>query len=197
MSGSPRERVGAAFQAVTLSDIPTVERTEILVSALNRELQQPSAAGAPSKTYLSTTDWIRAGYTRALGLIARETGRSVEDVAARESGEARDRLIVARGYAGHRAAVAELRRVLLESEHGDVRTDAAYVLGELGDTVAIPQLIQALDDPHLVSYEDYGQTVSFHSVRVHAATALEKLGVEVRQREDGSYEVLSSRGGDV
>ena len=197
MSGSPQERVGAAFQAVTMSDIPAVERTEILVSALNRELLEPSAAGAPSKTYLSTTDWIRAEFTRALGLIAKEGSHLLEDVAAQESGETRDRLIVAQGYAGQRAAVVELRRVLLESEHGDVRTDAAYVLGELGDTVAIPELIQALDDPHWVSYEDYGQTVSFHSVRAHAATALEKMGVEVRQREDGSYEVLSRRRGDV
>jgi hypothetical protein len=193
MSGSPQERVGAAFQAVTMSDIPAVERTDMLVSALNRELHEPSAEGAPSKTYLSTTDWIRAEFTRALGQLAREASRSVEDIAARESGETRDRLIVARGYAGDRAAVAELRRVLLESEHGDVRTDAAYVLGELGDTVAIPELIQALDDPHLVSYEDHGKTVSFYSVRVHAATALEKMGVEFRQREDGSYEVLSRR----
>jgi len=175
---SPADRVAAAFRVMEDEAVDPRVKGTLVAEALQRELDEPSASGAPTTTYLSATDWVRAGMTRAMARLAR---LDPEQVARRQdgaSGELWDRLAIARGYAGDRAVVSDLRRVLVESEHGDVRTDAAYLLGELGDALAVPELTRALEDPYEASWEEEGVPVRFRTVCVQAATALAKVGVD-------------------
>lgn len=72
-----------------------------------------------------------------------------------------------------------------------MRSDAAYLLGELEAHEAIPDLRQAALDTYLVDVDNLdGGATELYPVRVSAMKALEELGLTVELTEEGEYRVL-------
>ena len=76
-----------------------------------------------------------------------------------------------------------MRELLLHSEHWQVRSTAAYLLGELQGKEATPELKQALQDNYTLTREVYGDLREFYPVRQKAAGALKKLGFGIERGE--------------
>ena len=79
--------------------------------------------------------------------------------------------------------IPRLRELLLHSEHWQVRSTAAYLLGELQAEEAVPELKQALQDNYTLTREVYGRLQEFYPVRRKAAVALKKLGFGIERGE--------------
>lgn len=184
-------RLDAAWQLGDRQDIPAPARLTLLLDALEREINQPTLGPAPRGTYLSTTEWLRYVYTRALGKLAPQALETLRQAVNQQTGEVRARAVLALGYAGQRDAIPELQALLRTSTVGDVRSDAAYLLGELEAHEAIPDLRQAALDTYLVDVDNLdGGATELYPVRVSAMKALEELGLTVELTEEGEYRVL-------
>jgi len=180
-SERPRKRWDALSDVRTATDIPVEERAALLVAAMRREIQQPDPSPPIAEgAYLPAHDFLMLWQTRTLGDLAREDPNLVSSLSEDASGELRERVILAMGYAGDRSYIQEIRRLLAESTNWQVRSSAAFVLGEMKAVEAAPELKQALQDDHLISFEENSQDLSFYPVRQQAQGALKKLGYSIK-----------------
>lgn len=185
------DRQQAATLLLERPDIPAPRRAEMLLRAVEAEAQEPVDDEPVEGSYLTASGLLRLSYTRAMGALGAEALETLRRAAAGEEGAARERAILALGFADDAQATAALRQLLSDSDDPDVRMLAAYLLGELGDEAAVPLLRQALEDGHSVYYEGrLTGGVWIYPVRGQAAAALTKLGLEVRRLEDGMFEVV-------
>lgn len=187
-------RVATALALTDRQDLPASDRAELLLSAMGREIAEPSPGPPGHGTYLTDTERLRHVYTRALGTLVATAPETLRTVAAEADGELRARAVLALGYGGQMEVVPELRDLLRTSAVGRVRTDAAFLLGELGAGDAVPDLREALADPYVVPVEGLDGTVrELHPVRDQAFGALLALGVEVEHLGAGEYRVVGGR----
>lgn len=185
-------RLEAAWGLTERRDVAAPTKVRLLLDALEREIGDPTVAASPHGTYLSTSEWIRFVYTRALGESDSAGLETLRTAAQEESGEKRARAILALGYAGEAAVTPQLLELLRTSAVGDVRSDAAYLLGELRAQEAIPDLRQALvADAYVVAVESLaGGWSDMYPVRVQAMRALKQLGLVLELTDDGQYRVI-------
>lgn len=99
-------------------------------------------------------------------------------------------VILARGYTRDEPAVPGLMGLLSNSLFGEVRADAAYLLGILNAQEAFSVLEKALDDPYVLEFTYRGRPVRLYRVREQALGALEMLGHTVEDTADGGYRII-------
>ncbi|MHB0875875.1 MAG: HEAT repeat domain-containing protein [Anaerolineae bacterium] len=185
-----QDRQAVAQLLPTRTDIAASERAEMLLAAVATEVYGPIEADAPNGAYLSASSLLRLSYTRSLGALGPDALAALREAMASETPAVAERAVLALGYAGDRSVLPQLRALLTDTDDGDVRMLAAFLLGELRDRDAIPALQQALEDGYSVYYEgDADVAVTLYPVREQAFGALRKLGIEVQRLEDGSYAV--------
>lgn len=185
-----RRRLGSVWQLVERDELPVRERVALVVESLRFEMENPTEAPPPEGAYLPVTALVRLDTSRALGRLGARDPGTLRDLQGDAGEEAAAWIAVARGQAGDRDVVPELRRLVRESASGPVRMQAAHLLGELGALEAIPDLRAALQDPFAVTFEQHGRQRTLHPVREQAAGALEELGLEVELEGKGTYRVL-------
>ena len=179
-------RVAAARALLADGEVAPAEKAALLLGALRREVREPTGEGAPAKSYLSATEWARSQYTRALAEVGPEGLAALQLAAREEEGEVRERSVLALGYARRKDAAPALRELLRSAGGGEVRASAAWILGQLRAEEAVPELEAALTDPYEATTTKYGRTITFFPVREQALGALEALGREVTEDEDGT-----------
>jgi HEAT repeat protein len=186
-------RVGAARALLADAEVAPAEKAALLLDVLRREVREPTGEGGPAKSYLSATEWARSQYTRTLAETGPAGLAALRRAAREETGEVRERAVLALGYAGQGDAVPALRDLLRASATGEVRAAAAWILGNLRSGEAVPELEAALADPYEATVTRYGRTISFFPVREQALGALEALGREVLEGDDGALRLVPAR----
>jgi HEAT repeat protein len=186
-----KERLVALRDLAARKDISSAQQVKALLEELQREVATPTAAPPLMGSYLSLSSLIKLELAEALGQVGPEAIGPLQEAAASKSGEHREWVILALGFAKSTEVGPQLRELLRSSANGDIRHTAASLLGELGIREAIPDLRQALTDPYQVTVEeaDLDRTVIIYPVREEAAGALEALGVKV-ERTDDNFRVL-------
>ncbi len=187
-SENPRERWHALSAVTGAAELSLEQRAELLMGAMGQEIREPDPAPPIFEgAYLPAHDFLMLWQTRTLGDLAKEDRALVSSLAEGASGEEKERLILAMGYAGNQSYIPQIRQLLAESTHWQVRNSAAFVLGEMKAREAAPELISALQDDHVIRLEEKGQEVTFYPVRQKAQGALRKLGYTI-EKGDGQDE---------
>ena len=175
-----RTRTAAALPS--REDISVPQRVELLLGALRREVTKPTVAPILPGSWPPFTNFVRLHYLAALEQIGKPAAGPIRALTQQWRGEEREWGLLALGGTGEAAAAPELRRLLINSHDADVRMTAARYLGALGDRHAVPTLTQALRDTAIarpLSDMPGHRMMQFYPVRVHAAAALEAMGVPV------------------
>lgn len=183
------ERLRLAGELQRLVVLPLSERIRFLVEMLRCEIRQPTTEILSSRTYLTPSDYARKQYTVILGSLASEEPGTLQAFMD-ESDETGQRVMLAWGYARDERAVPGLIRLLSDSPFGEVRADAAYLLGILNAHEAFSVLEKALDDPYVLEYVYRSRPVRLFRVREQALGALEMLGHTVERTAEGGYRVI-------
>lgn len=181
-------RLEAARSLPDRGDIPVKQRVDLLVGALEGELEIADES-MPDQAYLPVSGVRRLQYTRALGELGDDAVSALRQIVAETEGEVRDHAILALGYLGQRDVIPDLITLLRESESVVIRMDAARVLGALDAKEAIPDLIAALEDDYLAYGRDSLGEYTIYPVRDQAAGALGAMGIEVEITDDDTYTV--------
>jgi hypothetical protein len=188
------QRLAAARTLPARQDIPVAERAALLTAALAAEVANPSAdASRVRDTYLPPGDVLRLVVARSLSELGEEALPAVRQAAETATGSARAHLLVALAYLGDRDVLPEVRQVLGTSGDPVVRMDAARALGIAADQEAIPDLVEALADPYVVTARDSLGEFTIYPVREQAVGALAALGVAVTRQSDDTFVVEGDR----
>lgn len=180
-------RMAAATELPDRQDIPLEQRAELALVALQQEVARPTVAAILPGSWPPFTNFLRLGYLAALERLGRPAAGAVRSATRDWRGEAGEWGALARAATGDAGAAAELRTLVTESRDADVRMTAARYLGALRDREAVPALTRALDDAAVaepLSDRPGRDPMRFYPVRVHAAVALESLGVQVVRSGD-------------
>lgn len=183
-------RLSIARTLAQREDIPVERRAEMLVTALAAEAAAPSTdAPRIRDTYLTPDGVLRLGLVRGLSELGAGALPTVRQAAEGANGVAREHLLVARAYLGDTEAFPAVREVLRASGDPVARMDAARALGVAGDREAIPDLVQALEDPYRVEARDSLGEFTIYPVREQAVGALDALGVAVTRQTSDTFTV--------
>ena len=185
-------RLQTAWSLPDRTDVDPTTQARMLLEAVEEEIADPDTGRPPEGTYLSATEWARYVYTLALGRLDPAGLEVVRQTAGDATGELAERATLALAYAGDSTAVPGLVILLETSGTGDVRSDAAYLLGELGAVEAIPALRRAAEnDPYVARTERLGGGwTEIYPVKTAAMRSLEQLGLSVELGEDGQYRLI-------
>ncbi len=181
-SKDPRERWHALSELKRVAEIPLEKRADLLMEAMRQEIRNPDPA-APifEGAYLPAHDFLMLWQTRTLGDLAKEAPGIVASLVGDTSGEERERAILAMGYAGNQSYTPQIRILLAESTHWQVRNSAAFILGEMKAQEAAPELMNALKDAHQIKIGEAGKEITIYPVRQKAQGALKKLGFVIEK----------------
>jgi hypothetical protein len=164
------------------SDVQPEQRASLLIEAMREEIRSPDPAPPIFEgAYLPAHDFLMLWHTKRLGDVAREDPGAVSSLAEGLSGQEKERALLAMGYAGNRAYIPQIRELLAQSEHWQVRNSAAFVLGEMKAEAAAAELMNALHDDHVMKLVEEGREIIFYPVRQKAQGALRKLGYAVER----------------
>jgi len=186
-SDKPSQRWDALSAVKTTTTIPVQKRAAVLLESMRQEIEQPDLSPAIVEgAYLAAHDFLMLWQTRTLGDLAQQDPGQISVLAQSTSGEEHERLILAMGYSGDRSYVQPLRQLVSGSSHWQVRSTAAFILGEMKAGEAAEELIDALHDTHMISREEHGQDMSFYPVRQQAPGCTEETGAtQLRQVQVG------------
>lgn len=183
-------RLAAGATLAVREDIPLPERVELLLQALEHEIESPARGPiSPGVGYMPAEEYARLNLARSLTELGPEAVPSLRRAAGAASAGARDFLLIALADLGDQDTAPPVRDLLAHSPNPWLRMAAANVLGVLGDRESIPLLTAALQDPFMTTAESCIQQIDLFPVRESAAAALRELGVAVERRGDGIFEI--------
>jgi len=176
-------RLRAAGVLAENPGIPAPRKAELLLDALQQEINSPAPLPSPAGSYLPLTGVIRLHYVHLIEDLGANASAPARAAISRQTGLAREWASIAWGASGAQDAAAPLRELLRTSRDPEIRMAAAYFLGQLGDRSAVGDLKQALSDQATAQVKsDAGEPPrSLYPVREQAAGALGTLGLEVER----------------
>ena len=156
--GAKEKRVQAIRGLVDDNDISNEAKITVLLSSLAEEILKPASGKLIAKGYVSQEEFFKRQYMYSLVDVAKNELPTIEkhlDAVkqdrflnkSKEFIEWSERSSLILGLLGKRKALPSIRRLLTESQSGNIRQTAAHVIKITGDKRAIPQLIIALSDP--------------------------------------------------
>lgn len=170
------------------------ERIDILHSLLLDEISAPSKPPPMETGDIVYHDYVVAQIIKALYHVARELGdsRYLKQLANNENvSSAKEALQIAIGNCGDVSVENVLINVTQRKEQRFIRELAAEGLGECRSVLAIPDLIELLNDPVVGKRmdRDTGERKAYYPLRRPAFFALQKCGVTVKELPEHKYKV--------
>ncbi len=182
-------RLAAGATLPQRDDIPLEKRVELLVQALEREIEDPGQGRTPLGAWLPAEEHTRMHLVAIMAELDPEAVPALRQATSAASPEAHDYLVVALAYLGDREAATHVRDLLTDSSNPWLRSEAASALGVVDGEKAIPLLKAALQDPYVTTVSDCLGEFRIFPVRESAANVLRDLGMTVEMRDDDTFGV--------
>ncbi len=182
-------RLAAVATLPQRDDIPLEKRVELLMKALEREIEDPGQGRAPLGAWLPAEEHTRMHLVAIMAQLDPEAIPALRQATSAASPEAHDYLVLALAYLGDQDAATHVRNLLTDSSNPWLRSEAASALSVVDGEAAIPLLKGGLQDPYVTTVTDCLGEFRIFPVRESAADALRDLGMTVEMRDDGVFEV--------
>lgn len=183
-------RLAAGASLVDREELAMTERLKLLLQALEYEMKNPAQGPiGPGAGYTPTEEYARMQLVHCLSALGPEAVPELSRAADKASLQAVDYIRIALLKMGDEEARDPARELLARSTNPWLRTAAAEALGHAGDREAVSLLKEALQDPFMTTSRSCIQEIDYYPVRESAAAALRALGVGVKRRGNGIFEI--------
>jgi HEAT repeat protein len=160
----------------------TAKCVELLVNALEKEINQPLSDELASEFSWTVTEFLLGQYLYDLRVLLYTKGSEfLKPYLHSSAGEMKTLLILAAGLLGDKEVRDDIRQIYLENENGFIRSAAIQVMNIFPEMKDLPVLKNALNDEYLIT-DRFGNERS--PIRGAASGALIKLGFSIEEVEE-------------
>jgi len=188
----------SAEKIAEMTGIPIEERLQLLFEVLEEECRVKTSDKKPEGSYKTISVYLKDQYTYAIAVAGIEDPTLILRHLDKAEGEFKNRLTLSLGLLKIKdnAITSGIIQLAKSSQDGYIRTMAIRVLSEWKDKKLIPIFNEGLNDnfkikiktdlinTNTVKGKDGYYYKEYYPVRNEAATALKKLGINVKRNKN-------------